>query len=325
MALIKLGALAQDVRGSLNGTTYSRNRGGAYVRSKVSPVQPISPASSASRQAFKDASQSWSSQLTDTERGSWIAFAATHPFINVFGDSIVLSGIAFFQAANKRLAGIGFPMIADAPITWDVTPPGIIAPVATVNTSGVLSLLINPDVATSGPNISAYLFATTKIPNGARPQRNQYRLVNPQDATVRNETYDWGIDYQARFSPYTPAEGDKLGILYAYIDTDNGCISVSSNEVTIAVTLPGPLINVVSKIKLDAGAGNIQPILSTEVPHGLTGGDQITVALSPTDADIDGTDEVVGTVVSETQFYLSSRPGTPAGFTTTAGTIQRTL
>ena len=323
MALIKLGALAQDVRGSLNGSTFSRNKGGAYVRSKVSPVQPVSDFSANSRQAFKIASQAWASSLTATERGAWIAFAAIHPFINVFGDSINLSGIAFFQAANKRLQQLGFPMVADAPTEWDVTPPGAIAPTISVDGAGNMSLLINP---TTPPEVStdiAYLFATTKIPNGALPQKNQYRLVNDFAASTPDETFDWGPLYQTRFAPYTPADGDRIGILYAYFDTLNGCLSVASGLVTIASALPGPLIPATFKEALDIGGGNISRVIFTGVPHGLTTGDEVDIVLDPPDAVFDGTGMAV-TVVHANEFTLPSVAGTPTAGSGTGGTIQHT-
>src|SRR5438094_3122359 len=100
MARVKLGGLAQDVRGTLNGNVFSRNRGGAYVRTKVSPVQPVSAFSSLARSIFAALSQAWSTDLSDVERAAWEAFAAVHPFVIVFGDAIVLSGIAFYQSVN---------------------------------------------------------------------------------------------------------------------------------------------------------------------------------------------------------------------------------
>ncbi len=313
MALIKLGALAQDVRGSLNGTTFSRNKGGAYVRSKVSPVQPVSDFSANSRQAFKIASQAWASSLTATERGAWIAFAAIHPFINVFGDSINLSGIAFFQAANKRLQQLGFPMVADAPVEWDVTPPGAIAPVLSVDGVGNVSLIINPSAAPDVVTDIAYLFATPKIPNGALPQKNQYRLVNNFDASTPDETFDWGPDYKTRFNPYVPADGDRIGILYAYFDTLNGCLSVASGLVTVATALPGPTIAVSAIEGPDAGGGDISYYYFTPVPHGLTTGDNVDVVVTGY-APWNATNLPI-TVLTPTAFKSTAdNPGTPQAF-----------
>lgn len=321
MALIKLGALTQDVRGSLNGSTFSRNKGGAYVRSKVSPVQPVSTASAASRQAFKIVSQIWSQQLTDIERAGWIAFASTHPYTNIFGDAITLSGIAFFQAASKTLQNLGFDVIADAPPTWDIDPPGDIAPMVSVDGAGNISVLVNPTVPPASGDITAYLMMTKLVAPGAQVQKNQYRLINIRDGTVRDETYDFGPAYKAYFDPYLPSVGDKLGLLYAYFDTTTGALSVGSTATAIATGLPGPLVLMSAYELYDEGGGDVTPYVYTATPHGLTTGDNIDVITNPTVAYMDGTWNNV-TVIGPNILQLATASGTPIGVTANAGTIQ---
>ncbi len=38
MAKIKMTAIVADIRNKLNGTVFAKNRGGAYMRTKVTPV-----------------------------------------------------------------------------------------------------------------------------------------------------------------------------------------------------------------------------------------------------------------------------------------------
>ena len=40
MAKIKMTAIVADMRNKLNGSVFSRNRGGAYIRTKVTPINP---------------------------------------------------------------------------------------------------------------------------------------------------------------------------------------------------------------------------------------------------------------------------------------------
>lgn len=323
MALIKLGALAQDVRGSLNGTTFSRNKGGAYARTKVSPVNPFSPYSANSRQAFKAVAQAWAQTLNDSDRAQWIAFAALHPFINVFGDSITLSGIAFYQAAMKRLQQLGFPIFNDPPATWLTDPPGDIAPVMSVDGAGNVQLLINPTNAVPNVDTTAYVFATPVLAPGVTPQRSDFRLINAIDGTIRDDTYDFGPAYKARFGGLVPPDGAKIAIKYAYLDTVLGSLSVPSSAIINASALPGPLIPAVFKEALDLGGGNISRVLFTSVPHGLTTGDEVDVILSPSDPVFDGAGQVV-TVINDVEFTLPTVAGTPTAGAGTAGTIQHT-
>lgn len=143
MAKIKLGALAQDARGSIAGTTFSKGRYGSYSRQKVSPVQPRTARQLAQRAIFSEASQGWRS-LTSAQRAQWDTWAGNHPVVNVFGDAQTLAGNAAYVRVNamRRTAGIAttaappadetpVPNASDAPavgstqtvtVTFDAAP-----------------------------------------------------------------------------------------------------------------------------------------------------------------------------------------------------------
>jgi len=272
MARIKLGALAQDVRGSLNGTTFSRNRGGAYVRTKVSPVQPVSAFSANSRQSFKIMSTTWATLLTAGERGAWIAFALTHPFINVFGDSLIVSGIAMFQGLNKRLQQLGFATFADPPASISVDPPGATTVVASVGPGPSMSIVFTPMVPPSAGSITAYVWATPPMPPGRVPTQKDYRLLNDFTGTVRDETYDWGPAYLTRFLGVAPVGGNIIHFRYGYLDSNDGAISVMSDVDFTVVTIPGPLIN----LSTSEQTGTVATV-TTAGPHGLSPTGQIEI------------------------------------------------
>ena len=234
MALIKMGALAQDVRGSLNGTVFSRNRGGAYVRSKVSPVQPVSHWSSAVRQGFKAVSQRWATTLTDAQRADWIAFANLHPFVNVFGDSIVLSGVAMFQAVNQRVRLCGGAWLDDAPETFVVGDLGSVSVVATA-AGGVytaVSVLAENPVPYGG---GLTVMMTQVTPAGRQIQKNDYRLINQVSRVVFASGVDFHSDVLTRFPAERVRAGDIVGFLVAPIDLSTGAIGPGvSVRVTVA-------------------------------------------------------------------------------------------
>jgi hypothetical protein len=234
MAKIKLGAMAQDVRGKLGGTVYSRNRGGAYVRCKVSPVQPITPYNTLSRDLFKAVSQHWSQVLTDGQRAGYEAFAAVHAFVDVFGDSIILSGVAFFQATNKRNRQVGEDYIDDAPPGWNVDDLGSVAPVITAAGGIITEASLTPTRTLYAPE-GLYVFATPPILGARTPQRNNYRLINTQDSGLYASGFDFKDDLNARFGSQPWAAGDKVAILVAALNPDIGNISHAiALEVTVA-------------------------------------------------------------------------------------------
>lgn len=235
MALVKMGALAQDVRGSLNGTVFSRNKGGAYVRSKVSPVQPVSTASSQSRAIFAALSQRWSTTLTASQRAAWIAFASTHTFVNVFGDAITISGIAMYMSVNRAIGEVGKTYIDDPPSTFAV-PAVTDSAIAGTITAGVLSALTNTTHASAAmpANGTLYVFATPPISGGANPQESDFRLINAVPYSAITLTTALLAAYNARFGTPGVNVSNKIFFRLAILDWSTGAIGVG---VTVQATL----------------------------------------------------------------------------------------
>jgi len=235
MALVKLGALAQDVRGSLAGQVFSRNRGGQYVRQKVAPVQPVSRFSSTVRAIFRAVAQRWSCTLTAAQRAAWEAWAQTHQFINVFGDSIVLGGVAIYQAVNNRLAMVGEDYLDDPPETWSAQDLGVCTITATV-AAGVLTAS-----ATIGRDLEddegLMLYCTPPLLGGRNPQKNDYRLVNLNSLSSFQAADPLGPSIQGRFEDVAFAVGDRLALMLAAINKETGAMST---PVTILKTLTAP-------------------------------------------------------------------------------------
>lgn len=100
--------------GSIGGSTFSRNKGGMYIRARSTPVNPDSFRQQQVRSAFGACIQRWNT-LTDLERSAWENYAKSTPVTNVFGDQILLSGQQMFTRANVILTRSTGGFIADAP------------------------------------------------------------------------------------------------------------------------------------------------------------------------------------------------------------------
>ena len=61
MAKIKMTAIVADMRNKLNGSVFSRNRGGAYIRTKVTPINPQTAAQVQARSLLTSLSQGFRS------------------------------------------------------------------------------------------------------------------------------------------------------------------------------------------------------------------------------------------------------------------------
>lgn len=102
MAKIKFGMMMTDARGKLGGQVFSKNRSGAYVRTKVTPVNPRTAAQQLSRSILGTLSASWSG-LTEVQRRSWNAAVDDWQRTDIFGDLRKPTGKNLFTSLNKEL------------------------------------------------------------------------------------------------------------------------------------------------------------------------------------------------------------------------------
>jgi len=226
MAKIKLGALAQDARGSLAGTTFSRNRFGSYVRQKVSPIQPRTERQLEQRATFTEASQLWRT-LTDAQRALWASWAGNHPIVNVFGDAQSMTALNAFIRVSTVRALVGFAPITSPPADQ---APGPLAEVATVTAAtGVLTV----DIASPAIVGQAYVvFATRGLSPGKQFVSSDYRfagsyttLALDEDFTVNPPTVNPLINFVA---------GQRVGVLVACVG-ENGVYQPSVSFGLIAL------------------------------------------------------------------------------------------
>ena len=112
---IKWGALVTEGRGKLGGHVASKNKSGAIIRTKVTPVNPQTSAQASARSRLGGNSQAWA-VLSEDQRRSWNALAQETSKTNIFGDQYFPSGKNLFTSVNNNLVMIGVAQISDAPV-----------------------------------------------------------------------------------------------------------------------------------------------------------------------------------------------------------------
>lgn len=122
MALIKLGPTVTDIRGSIAGTTFSRNRYGNYIRARTTPVNPNSERQQAVRNIMAYVVQAWYSVLTAGQRAAWSVYADACNFTNKLGESITLTGYNIFVRSNIARLNDDYSLVATGP-TELILPP----------------------------------------------------------------------------------------------------------------------------------------------------------------------------------------------------------
>lgn len=122
MALIKLGGMIAEVRGSIGGTVFARNRGGAYARNRSIPINPASPAQIGVRAELGNLSNRWSTVLTQAQRDAWDLYADNVPLPNSLGELRNVTGLNMYVRANSLLALVGGTQVDDGPTEFTQGP-----------------------------------------------------------------------------------------------------------------------------------------------------------------------------------------------------------
>ena len=198
---LKFGAIVTDGRGKIGGHVASKNRGGAYLRTKATPSNPNTVAQAKARSVLSSLSQLWS-QLTDGQRQGWNDAVKEWGTTDIFGDIKKPSGINLFVKLNANLISVGFPELLDVPAKSEVPAVVVIEGVYKLST-GTLSVYFNNDLANG---YKALVRATPKLSAGVSFVKSQFRVIGYNNVVSDKVTL---IDfYSAKFG--TVSAGDNI-------------------------------------------------------------------------------------------------------------------
>jgi hypothetical protein len=194
---INWGALVVDGRNKIGGHVASKNRGGAYLRTKVSPAQPSSTYSAAVRSRLASISAGWRG-LSEAQRLAWNDAVGSFKKTDIFGNSRNPSGFNLYQELNNNLVNIGIAQIT--------TPPLPVA-VATMSSSSFTAVHAGALTITYAP----------AIPAGQKFLVRATPALSPGKNFVKSELRQIGVIVTADASPlvYTTQYGVKYGAVGA--------------------------------------------------------------------------------------------------------------
>lgn len=118
MALIKTGGGVAQISGSIAGTTFSRNRFGAYARNRSLPVNPNTSSQQKVRSAVALLSGQWKNALSDAQRAAWSTYAENVSVLNRLGDVVNLTGFNMYVRTNTALVYNDLAEVDDAPTVF---------------------------------------------------------------------------------------------------------------------------------------------------------------------------------------------------------------
>lgn len=249
MALVKYTAAVDAISGKLNGNVFSKNKGGAYLRSRGQVLNPDTNLQRTVRGAFGAISRMWG-QLTQSQREGWNNGAQNFPYQNRLGDTKIYSGKTLFQKLNQNLSAIGEPAIKDIPVKGDV--PYI---------EGDLTMIVKIDeqdqensevlfgqILRNGSEDAAYILeATPALSPGVKNANNQFRKIavhkgETADPLLIDSTDFEGPDgesvyelMQQRFGDYLVGQGVQIRIRVVNAVTGQSGEAFKGSAIAVAV------------------------------------------------------------------------------------------
>lgn len=211
MAKVKFGMMMVDARGKLGGHVFSKNRGGSYVRTKVTPVNPQTSDQTSVRALFGSISQGWSG-LTEDQRNSFRGAVEAWATTDIFGDLIKPSGKALYQRLNQQAQIAGYPAITSAPLPSEV-------PSATLDAAeiGIGAEYFNVDITGDPTGAKAIISATPPLSQGTKFVKDKLRQIVVTDF----DPQDTAAQYTAYVSKFgTPSAGDNIYMSIKFVDAN---------------------------------------------------------------------------------------------------------
>ena len=212
---MKFGALVIDGRGKIGGHVASKNKGGAYLRTKVSPVNPQSSYQLSVRNRFTGLAQGWRG-LTQAQRDAWNAAVSDYQTTDIFGDLRTPSGLNLYQRLNNNLLTIGESAVTTPPLPSTVQAV-VLSAIAVAEGAGTFT-------GTYAPAIDAdtlvKVFATAPQSAGKSFVKSEYRLIEVI-ATADASPYDLSTSYEAKFGS-VGVEGQKIFVKFVPVNLNTG-------------------------------------------------------------------------------------------------------
>jgi len=235
MALIRYGNGIADGSGSIAGNVLSRNRGGAYMRQRVKPLNPRSNSQANVRSRLGINATGWR-VLTSAQRLNWEGWAASHPIVNRLGNSVVLTGSqAYVQINNARVANLDSATASTVPGEPVFTPDIIdVATPLTIDVSTPTVIVTLGAGAVAGQILNVY--ATPFVSPGVANAQAAMRLIASYTilaGDITAEEIDFATQWQAKFGALTGNEG--RGIVMRITEYDEGQYSVPVQVSGVAV------------------------------------------------------------------------------------------
>lgn len=216
---IKFGSLVVAGSGKIGGHVAAKNRGGAYLRTKSTPLNPNTSAQAGARALLASLATGWSG-LTDAQRKSFNDAVSAFATTDIFGDLRNPSGLNLYVKLNANLSNSAQALLTSAPEKIEIPFEPI---------TGVSIDLTNSEI---GIVVAGAALATSIVKIQATPSMSQgVSFVKSQLRTIYNGYFNDspGEVFTAYVAKYgAPAVGQNIVFSIAVI-TATGQQGVAQN------------------------------------------------------------------------------------------------
>jgi hypothetical protein len=211
----KFGSIIVAGSGKIGGHVASRNRGGSYLRTKVTPVNPSTSYQAAIRNRLATISSSWRG-LTADQRAAWNGAVSQYQKTDIFGDLKTPSGFNLYQLLNNNLRRIGEAAITNPPlpVSLPVITTGELASVH----AGAMTITFTEDPVVTASVVE--VSATAPQSAGKSFVKSEFRIIGNMPA-VTAHVADITTLYNDKFG--APANAlEKVFVQLRQISTASG-------------------------------------------------------------------------------------------------------
>lgn len=211
---IQWGMMMTDGRGKLGGQVASKNRAGAYVRTKVTPSNPQTESQSVVRSILAVLSKRWSGTLTEAQRQAWVEASASGEWnkTDVFGNSRKPSGFNLFVGMNGLQEAIQGSPLNFPPPKAEFLVARTLTLAAQAGEPGTVQGLLDVEAGTPQTGTRLQVQATAPVSAGKSYVKNLFRDIAVLALTSGANSLVLGTEYEEKFGSLSGSEGKQIFI-----------------------------------------------------------------------------------------------------------------
>jgi hypothetical protein len=215
------GAIVSEMRGTIAATTFTKNKAGAAMRNRVTPINRRSSGQTNQRQILSALSAQWRG-LTAAQRTAWNSASASFPQTDALGQTIFLTGAQLYVRLNANLIVIGQSAITSppSPVSFAVLTFTSITADAS---AGTIALAFSPTVPAG---FSMVVRATPPVsPGKTFIPSSAFRQIAVVAAAATSPQAT-GTAYTTVFGAITGATGQKIFYEIFLVDNASGLAGI---------------------------------------------------------------------------------------------------